>query len=537
MTTRRGLTAAEAAVFVSGVASIGLEILAGRVVAPEFGSSIYTWGSIIGVTLGALGLGYHVAGRRAPDRASRAALATVFLQAAVFVAFLLAAGEAVLRAADALPVPPRLAPVLPVTVLFGPPVLLLGYVSPYAAELSPEPTAGSASGRVYMLGTVGSLVGAFGTTFLLVPWLSVPVVELGFGLVLVAAAVALARPVAAGTLLRAGLLAVVLIAAFAVSGAGLAAAGTVVHEQDTAYQHLEVVDSGGVRTMYLDGAPQSATYTDGREGYVWSYARYFHLPLLLTENVDRVLFIGGGGFSGPKRYLAEYNVTVDVVELDPAVVRAARDHFGVPDSPRLHVHVGDGREFLEETDHEYDLILLDAYRKDRVPMHMTTVEFFELARSRLDSDGVLVANVISAASGPGSEFYRAEYRTMRAVFPHVYAFPTSDTPFLQNVELVATKGEGVSEAELVRRARARAERVGLNLTDEARRYRGPGAVPTDDVPVLRDDRAPVQRLLDPQLGRRYVVERANYSAPARMATPAEAPMRSAPAASSSRAVP
>ncbi|MBS3759899.1 MAG: fused MFS/spermidine synthase, partial [Halodesulfurarchaeum sp.] len=52
------------AVLVSGVASMGLEILAGRMIAPEFGSSIYTWGSIIGVFLAALSLGYARGGRR-----------------------------------------------------------------------------------------------------------------------------------------------------------------------------------------------------------------------------------------------------------------------------------------------------------------------------------------------------------------------------------------------------------------------------------------------------------------------------------------
>ena len=53
------LTTVEAAVFVSGVTSMGLEILAGRIIAPQFGSSIYTWGTIIGVFLAALSLGYH----------------------------------------------------------------------------------------------------------------------------------------------------------------------------------------------------------------------------------------------------------------------------------------------------------------------------------------------------------------------------------------------------------------------------------------------------------------------------------------------
>jgi hypothetical protein len=74
---------------------------------------------------------------------------------------------------------------------------------------------------------------------------------------------------------------------------------------------------------------------------------------------------------------------------------------------------------------------------------------------------------------------------------------------------VATKAPGLSEDGLVEKARANADRVGMNLSAEARDYRGPADVATEDVPVLRDDRAPVERLLDPQLGRRYVVDRTN----------------------------
>ncbi|MDY6765352.1 MAG: fused MFS/spermidine synthase, partial [Halobacteria archaeon] len=60
----------EAAVMVAGVSSMGLEILAGRIIAPELGSSIYTWGSIIGVFLAALSLGYYHGGKRAESDAT-----------------------------------------------------------------------------------------------------------------------------------------------------------------------------------------------------------------------------------------------------------------------------------------------------------------------------------------------------------------------------------------------------------------------------------------------------------------------------------
>ncbi|MFC7046858.1 spermidine synthase [Halobacteriaceae archaeon GCM10025711] len=503
------LTAVEVAVLVSGVSSMGLEIVAGRLVAPEFGSSIYTWGSIIGVFLTALGLGYAVGGRRAPERASSTAIVSILSQAAVYVAFLLFAGDAILRVTDALPLPARFAALVPVTILFGPPTFLLGFISPYAAELAGDVSTGEASGRVYALGTIGSIVGAFGTTFFLIPNFDITTIELGFGVLLVAGALHTALRLRRQAVVRAGLALTVLLASFTVTVYGVPTADGTVYETPTPYQELRVADDDGVRTLYLGGAPHSAMDLDQPHRYVFDYTRYFHLPLLFQDeiDVDRVLFIGGGGFSGPKRFVHEYpNATVDVVEIDPEVIDAAKEYFAVNESDRLRIHNEDGREFVENSDTKYDVIVLDAYRKDRVPFHLTTLEFMESLEAHLDEDGVMVANVISGESGPGSEFYRAELKTMQAAFPQVYSFPTSDTPFLKNIELVATKQSGVvTRAELRER---NAERdIGIDLSAEVEQYTAASEVPTDDVPVLTDDRAPVDKLLDPQLGRRYVLER------------------------------
>ena len=172
----------------------------------------------------------------------------------------------------------------------------------------------------------------------------------------------------------------------------------------------------------------------------------------------------------------------------------------------MNVHRGDGRRFLRETNHTYDLIVLDAYKKDKVPFQLTTVEFFELAESRLSEEGMLYANVISAESGPASKFYRAEYRTLSRVYPQVYTFPTVGGATVQNLEVVATKdGTRVDAGTL--RARNERRDIGIDLSHEVDRLRAEPP-PTDDVPVLRDDRAPVDSLLDPMVGQRYVVQRA-----------------------------
>jgi spermidine synthase len=497
----------EVAVFVSGVTSMGLEILAGRMVAPQFGSSIYTWGSIIGMFLAALSYGYYRGGKFAANRASNGHMARLFLLTAAYVAVLVFAGDLLIRSTTAFPLPSRYASLPAIVLLFGPPTYLLGFISPYAAELSRKEGIGEASGHVYALGTVGSIVGAFATTFLLIPSLDVATIGLVFGLLSVGTAVVLVRPWVDGDQALASVGVAVLLVAAATSGAvGIAPEGQVVHQTQTAYQELEVVDRGDTRTLYLDGQPHSAMDKSDPHRHVFGYTRYFHVPLLLTDDVDRVLFIGGGGFTGPKRFAADYDVTVDVAEEDPEVVDAAKAYFGLEEFEDLNVHTAGGREFLRETDREYDFIVLDAYRKDKVPFQLTTVEFMRLAHDRLSEDGILYANLISAPSGPASEFYRAEYKTMDRVFPQVYSFPTSETVAVQNIELIATRNDTrITQAEL--REREDSRDVGIDLSEEVRNYQQPPK--TADVPVLRDDRAPVDSLLDPMVGQRYVVDRAD----------------------------
>jgi hypothetical protein len=85
----------------------------------------------------------------------------------------------------------------------------------------------------------------------------------------------------------------------------------------------------------------------------------------------------------------------------------------------------------------------------------------------------------------------------------VYSFPTAGPTVVQNIEVVATKNpELVTETRL--RERNRKRDIGIDLGSEIGSYRNDE--PTDDVPILRDDRAPVDSLLDPMVGQRYVIE-------------------------------
>lgn len=480
----------QAAVIVSGIVSMGLEILAGRVLAPDFGNSIYTWGSIIGISMLALSLGYHYGGKSSKN-IDYTDLNKYLTYTAIYIVALIYFGDLLLTFSSALPIPARYSAIVPVTLLFGPPTYFLGFISPYAVQLSKKQEKGEASGHFYAVGTAGSIIGAFGTTFVLIPSLPVDMIYTFFAVLAI-------LPVISGFRDRRALFLPGIVVVSLLLGGASPVGGETVYSDSTAYQELRVADSGDVRTLYLDGQPQSATYLNGSVDYAWDYLDYFHMPFLMREDVDKVLFIGGGGFTAPQKF-EEMNISVDAVEIDPGVVHAAKEYFNLSESENLDVYTEDGRNFLEASDEEYDVIYLDAYKKAEVPFHLTTKEFMQLAHEKTDEDGIVVSNIISTASGPGSEFARSQYRTMDSVFESMYFFPTSDTSLAQNIEIVASKGDRISEEGLETRAE---NFEGLNLSDEVGNLE---SLRTGGAPVLRDDYAPVEELMNPLIGAQYSV--------------------------------
>ena len=123
----------------------------------------------------------------------------------------------------------------------------------------------------------------------------------------------------------------------------------------------------------------------------FEYSDYLQLPLAYRPSTRRILYIGLGGGSAPKRTWRDFPATrIDVVELDPEVVDVAYEYFAVPRDPRLRVEVEDGRRFLAANDGPWDAIVIDAFYSDSIPFHLATREFLELARSRLAPGGVVV---------------------------------------------------------------------------------------------------------------------------------------------------
>lgn len=267
------------------------------------------------------------------------------------------------------------------------------------------------------------------------------------------------------------------------------------------YHHIEVIDEGGVRTLSFNGSMETRMYKEIPLQGHFEYTEYFHMPWLWNTNMKRVLMVGLGGGSTQRSYQHYYtNVLVDTVELDPVVVGVAKNFFHVTETPTHKIHINDGRVFLRRTTNIYDAIIMDAYATTRygssIPPHLTTKEFFTLARSHLTTNGVVAYNIIGQVQGWNADFVGALFRTMREVFPQVYLFPSAET---QNVVLIATKSPERFEVLRVRQEGAalmRNRQITLPLfSTRLQSFANTPPATASRSPVLTDVRAGVEGLL------------------------------------------
>ncbi|MGH7817633.1 MAG: spermidine synthase [Candidatus Binatia bacterium] len=274
-------------------------------------------------------------------------------------------------------------------------------------------------------------------------------------------------------------------------------------QKDTFYHRIRIEEDDEARSMYFDRTLQSAMTLKDPTALRLIYSRYTSLGFTFRPDAKKMLLIGLGGGSIPKKLNKEFpNLEIDAVEIDPEVIKLAKDHFNVKESKQLRLHAQDGRLFLTRTQSQYDIIMLDAYFTDAMPFHLATKEFFELAQKKLAPNGIVVANLISAVTGPSGKIARAFIRTQRQVFPQTYIFAARrpdnvSLDAIQNVIVVATRDkQRVDIKEIVKRANALEKGLFPDPVQDIAVAYFDRQLP-EDVPILTDDYAPTDNLLNP----------------------------------------
>lgn len=180
-------------VFICGAVVMSFEILGSRVLAPNFGSSVFVWGSLISIFLSGLSAGYYLGGRLADiNPSSRKLSLMIMVPGLLFLTFPFYSSPI----SDWIfmkDLGVRVSPLIASAVLFLVPSLFLGIVSPYTAKLliCSHHTSGKTIGTLYALSTFGSIIGTLVTSFYLITIAGVNALITGQGVLLIISAVPL----------------------------------------------------------------------------------------------------------------------------------------------------------------------------------------------------------------------------------------------------------------------------------------------------------------------------------------------------------
>ena len=398
-----------ATAFTTGACIMVLELTASRILAPSFGSGIYVWGSLIGVIMIALALGYYLGGRVADSSGDIGVLFKNLIVSALLVSIIPVFGSMVVS----ISVIGGLVygPIISTIILFSIPMTLLAMVSPMVIKFCTTNLSelGLSAGKVYAISTVGSIAGTFLTAFFLIPTAGSRITLLSTALILFIL----------GSL---GAYRVKYLTAFVFLLPGLLyqppAEDSLIYRTESEYNIISVLDYHDYRVLRLnyDYAIQSkSSKTEVLSG--GGYWDYLNVGPLITKT-DRILWLGMCAGVSPKQLSYFYNATIDAVEIDPKVAEVARDYFDLKESDEIKIHISDGREFLR-TSGSYDIVNVDVFSGGLdVPFHMATEEFFQEAKDHMTEDGLLTMNAI--AIGGDERVSNAIAYTMKQVFPSVF---------------------------------------------------------------------------------------------------------------------
>jgi spermidine synthase len=202
-----------------------------------------------------------------------------------------------------------------------------------------------------------------------------------------------------------------------------------IHSEKSLYRNIFVTEDDTLRCLTFRrgsaGARQTCIKKDDPAFLVFPYTRMMMGALYLKPQPRSILVVGLGGGTLPMTLRNMFpDAVIDAVEIDAAVVKAARQFFGFKEDPALKVMVEDGRVFVKKAikaGSRYDLIMLDAFEDDYIPEHLLTREFLLEVKSILAPDGVLAANTFS-----GTGLYDHESATYAEAFGPFYNLKQSN---------------------------------------------------------------------------------------------------------------
>ena len=407
-----------------------VELLGAKIIAPYYGVSLYVWSSVLGVTLGALALGYFAGGVISRKHPGPTSLFTVLLIGASFTVIAPLIAPWILTTTEPLGV--QLGSLMSVLMYLLIPVACFGSVSPIIIQqINKEADdAGRSAGTIYAISTVGGILATFIAGFYLIPTIGIKITAYATG----------------------GLLAVMALSYFVVfrkylvvlASLSLGAVIAALHPSETETDDLRIIYSsvgllgewmvidegdpskakGGravERTLTLNGINQTYTQRGFEPMSLWKYPHQIAAYASMKPSGSKALLFGMGGGSIAFELLA-LGFDLDIVELDKRIGHIAEAYFQY-DPELSDLFIDDARHYIRSTDDRYDVVVIDLAIGEVQPSHVFSVEGFSDLKKILTKNALVIINLQGTLVDPDlSRGLRSIYKTLLASDFNVHHF-------------------------------------------------------------------------------------------------------------------
>jgi spermidine synthase len=411
--------------------------------APYFGSSIFVWSAVLGVTLASLALGYYQGGSLSMHEKRDKIVLTVLIAGGLFLMMLPFTAQIILGYAHYFSF--REGVILAALLIILPPVTCMGMVSPLMVsnlDHSIE-SAGKRAGIIYTISTTGGILFTFLYGFYIIPkfGLIFPSVFTGFILALVPAILIFKHGWK-----QPGIVGVVFVltitSAFYLKSANKEDFNILYQEEGILGQvlvaEIPVKRNNSVeieRTLFVNRIIQTSYNAKNDKYNDFSYFNTVSdvLDSLMPKSSVLILGLGGGVLA---RDAHRKGMHVDAVEIDQRIIDVSRNYFNLED--KINVIRDDARHFLNSCSKKYDLILFDLFRGEETPSHVFTAESIEQTMQILNPGGIVLINANGYYKGEIGKGTRSLYKTMRAMGLYVELYPTDSLEDRSNMIYVAS---------------------------------------------------------------------------------------------------
>ena len=409
-----------------------VELCSAKILSPYFGTSIYVWAAVLGITLTALMCGYYLGGYISAKNRKQPIIFWLMLIAGCFVTITPIISDIILPITINLNL--LTGTIISLMCFLFIPLMLFGAVSPLIINLltNEAKESGQSTGNVYAISTLGGIITTFTVGFYTLPEFGITYTLYGYGILVMAiAAYLFIKTKTFKTTVSLIFLAGILSFNFQ----NKSDSKEIIYQSEGILGEIKVVDRTlfnykeniykNYRELMVNNISQTIMNMENPDESYWGYVDALIYNINSYANKGKKALLLGLGGGTVYRQLANNNYNIDVVEIDNRIENIAKTYFNIDND--INVIIDDARHYINTTDKKYDVIIYDLYHSETPPIHLMTKEAFNEIKTKLNKEGILIINFYGFITGSKGKAARSIYKSLL------------DQKF--NVRLLGTPGE------------------------------------------------------------------------------------------------